>query len=57
MGFSTNDKLLRSLKGDSGDLEVLQEEFSKMLTDRAFRVCSFQENEGLKGFAGFRRKV
>ncbi|EFX03482.1 hypothetical protein CMQ_410 [Grosmannia clavigera kw1407] len=47
VGFAANDKLLRDLKPDGTHLEILREDFSTMLEDRAFKVYSFQEGQGL----------
>lgn len=56
-GFDTNDKLLRSLKPDGVYLDLLREEFGKMLEARAFKVFSFQEGMGFKGTKALSRKV
>jgi hypothetical protein len=49
--------LLRNLKPDGGHLEILREEFSKMLDERSFKVYSFQEGKGFKGVNLLSRKV
>lgn len=45
-GFSVNFQNLRDLNGDSGILELLREEFVKLLDRGAFFVTSFQEGKG-----------
>ena len=57
MGFDTNDKNLRLLKLDDGDLELLREEFMKVTRRHKIKVRSFQEAEGLKGLRGLNAKV
>jgi hypothetical protein len=58
-GFDANDKNLQDLKVDSGTLEMLREEFAKILDDKRnrFRIYTFQEAQGLKGFRGLSGKV
>ena len=58
-GFDANDKNLQDLKVDSGTLEMLREEFAKILDDKRnkFRLYTFQEAQGLKGFPGLSGKV
>ncbi|KAH6887430.1 hypothetical protein B0T10DRAFT_538906 [Thelonectria olida] len=57
MGFDTNDELLRNLKFDGSYLELLREEFSKMLDQHIFKVYTFQEGKGYKGIQGMSRKI
>lgn len=45
-GFSVNFNNLRDLSGDTGVLEVLREEFSKLMDNGAFTITSFQEGQG-----------
>ena len=45
-GFSVNFDNLRNLNGDSGILELLREDFGKLLDRGAFLVTSFQEGKG-----------
>jgi nicotinic acid phosphoribosyltransferase len=57
IGFDANDSLLRNLRPDGEHLEMLREEFASMLDERAFKVYSFQEGQGLKGTRTLARKV
>ncbi|KAF5005542.1 hypothetical protein FDECE_8035 [Fusarium decemcellulare] len=57
VGFDASDELLRNLKPDGSYIELLREEFSKMLEARSFKVYSFQEGMGYKGVQGLSRKV
>ena len=57
VGFDTNDKLLRSLQVDSSELDLLREEFSKMLRSDAFKIHSFQEGKHLTNVPGLHGKV
>lgn len=60
VGFDANSKLLRELKEpDSEMLELLREDFSKMLKANSFNVHSFREGRGYKGtsVAGLAEKV
>jgi hypothetical protein len=56
-GLDANDRILRDLAPDSGTLEMLRQEFSKMLGVRAFKVYTFQEARGYKGIQGLQGKV
>lgn len=56
-GFDARDTLLRSLKSDAEILSVLSEDFSRMLHERAFKIHSFQEGQGLTGAHFLSRKV
>jgi hypothetical protein len=56
-GFDANDRIIRDLVPDSGTLEMLREEFSKMLAARAFKVYTFQEALGYRGVQGLQGKV
>jgi hypothetical protein len=57
IGFDANDALLRNLRPNGDYLELLREEFAKMLDGRTFKVYSFQEGQGLKGTYALARKV
>jgi hypothetical protein len=57
IGFDVNDKLIRNLRPQSETLELLREEFSKMLADGAFSVDSFQETQSQVQVPGFPGKV
>jgi hypothetical protein len=48
-GFNTNDYILYNLAPNSGTLEILRQEFSKILGVRAFKIYTFQEIQGYKG--------
>lgn len=56
-GFDARDVLVRSLKPDTEMLTVLRKEFARMLYDKAFKIHSFQEGQGLTGFSVASRKV
>lgn len=59
LGFDTNDSILRDLRGNSSDFEIIHEEFLRILHKRAplLTIYSFQEEEGLAGMPGFQGKV
>ncbi|KAF8249568.1 hypothetical protein K440DRAFT_676224 [Wilcoxina mikolae CBS 423.85] len=60
-GFDATDNILRYLKVDSSWLELLREEFDKMLSDKEkpFRsmIYTFQEDRGYKGIRGLTGKI
>lgn len=56
-GVDANDFLLYDLKVDSQMLELLRDEFSKMLDEKDFHITSFQESRGLAGVQGLNGKV
>jgi hypothetical protein len=56
-GFDANDKMLRSLKPDDEIVGLLSKDFARMLSDRTFKVFSFQEGQGFKGTYFMSRKV
>jgi hypothetical protein len=56
-GFDANDKILRSLKPDDEIAGLLSKDFARMLSERAFKVFSFQEGQGFKGTYFMSRKV
>lgn len=55
--IDTSTSLLSALQVDSSELELIREEFSKMLRDPRLRIYSFQEAKGLAGIKGANRKV
>ncbi|KAJ9659574.1 hypothetical protein H2201_007323 [Coniosporium apollinis] len=56
-GFDTNDRNLRDLKIDSPVLEILREEFSKMMKEEKFDVYTLMESKSFKGIGGLNGKV
>ena len=56
-GFDANDRLLEDLRADSTMLDLLRDEFGKMLKEEQFRVYTFMEGKGLKGVQGLTGKV
>jgi triacylglycerol esterase/lipase EstA (alpha/beta hydrolase family) len=56
-GFDANDRIVRALRVDSSILELLREDFAKMLDENMFDVFTFQEANGLKGVQGLNDKV
>ena len=56
-GFDANDRLLKDLRADSTMLDLLRDEFGKMLREEKFRVYTFSEGKGLKGVQGLTTKV
>jgi hypothetical protein len=56
-GFDANDRVVRALRVDSSILELLREDFAKMLDGTKFDVFTFQEAKGLKGVQGLTDKV
>ena len=56
-GFDATDRILRDLKFDAGTLDILQEDFLKMVKKEQFEVFTFQEGKGLKGVRGLTGKV
>jgi hypothetical protein len=48
---------LRALQVDGTELDLLREEFSKMLASNAFRIHSFQEGEAIFAIRGLNGKV
>ena len=57
VGFDANDRLLKDLRADSTMLDLLRDEFGKMLKEESFRVYTFTEGKGLKGVQGLTTKV
>jgi pimeloyl-ACP methyl ester carboxylesterase len=56
-GFDASDRLLRDLHTDSSVLDLLRDDFSKMLHEDIFDVFTFREAKGLKGVRGLTTKV
>lgn len=58
-GLDATDALIRDLKIESATLEMLREEFSKLLEESGgrIRIHTFQESQGLKGVRGLTEKV
>lgn len=52
-----NTRLLRDLQVDSQILDLIQDEFLKLLYERSIKVHTFQEGRGLSGVQGFTGKV
>ena len=57
LGFSTTDYNLRALRGNTEILEILRDDFARMLAKEAFYITSFQESMGYKGVKGLDTKV
>ena len=57
LGFSTTDHNLQALKGNTEILEILRDDFARMLGKEAFYITSFQESKGFKGIRGLDAKV
>ena len=57
LGFSTSDYNLRALRGNAEILEMLRDDFARMLGREAFYITSFQESMGYKGVKGLDGKV
>lgn len=55
--FDTNTKNLQDLKVDSDYLELLREEFQRIVNDQKILIHTFQESQGFKGVRGLNRKV
>ena len=53
-GFDASDRILRNLQPDAGHLDILCEDFSKMLLEDSFDIFTFMESKPLKAT---RRKV
>lgn len=53
----TNLTLIRDLEVDSHFLELIQDDFRKILREGRIRVHTFQEAQGLTGVRGFSGKV
>jgi hypothetical protein len=51
-GFDTNPKNLKALSIDSGELNIVHENFMRLLNrrDRHFEVRTFQETQGISRF-------
>lgn len=56
-GFDASDRNLRDLKIDSPLLEILREDFSKMMKEETFDVYTLIEGKGFKGVQGLTGKV
>lgn len=56
-GVETSDKNVRTLKYDSPELEIAQEEFTRQWRQGRFKVKTFQEARGFKGVQGLNEKV
>lgn len=54
---SSNDRLLSGLEIDSEILDLIQEDFLRVLQGADISVHSFQESRGLSGIKGFSGKV
>lgn len=57
VGFDTNDRLIRDLKVDSAILDLLAEDFSKILNENQITAFTFLEAQGPKGFRGLNHKI
>jgi hypothetical protein len=59
VGFDTNNSILRQLNAKSEVLNLIQEEFMRILENRApsLTIHSFQEAKGLAGVQGLNAKV
>ena len=57
LGFSTTQYNLQALQGNTEILEILRDDFARMLGKEAFHITSFQESYGLKGVKGLNTKV
>lgn len=49
---SPNDRILSGLEVDSEILDLIQEDFLRVLHDSKIRIHSFQEGRGLSGILG-----
>ena len=56
-GFDTNTEILRSLKPNAEILELLREDFERILHLKSFDFTSFQESIGYKNIPGLHGKV
>lgn len=56
-GFDVSRKILRELEVDSGYLEILRDEFQKIVHERKILIHTFQESYGVKGIRGLNGKV
>ena len=56
-GFDASERILRDLNVDSGILEMLRDEFGKMLREEKFDIYTFQESKGFKGVQGLTARV
>jgi hypothetical protein len=56
-GFDASNRILRDLHVDSSILELLREDFAKMLNENKIDVFTFQEAKGLKGVQSLNGKV
>jgi hypothetical protein len=56
-GFDARDKIIRSLEPNSDILRILRSSFDRMVHDKAFKVHSFQEGQGLTGARILSEKV
>jgi hypothetical protein len=54
---SSNDRLLSELEVDSQILDLIQDDFLRVLQGADISVHSFQESRGLSGIKGFSGKV
>lgn len=56
-GFNVNDRNVRDLRGDTGMLLLLRQEFGKMLDAGKFLVSTFQEAQGISRFGPLSARV
>lgn len=54
---SPNDRILSGLEVDSEILDLIQEDFLRVLHDSKIRIHSFQEGRGLSGILGGKKVV
>ena len=57
LGFSSTQYNLQALQGNTEILEILRDEFIRMLDKEGFEITSFQESYGFKGVKGLDAKV
>lgn len=59
LGFDTNNSILHDLSANGTSLQIIQEEFLRILRKRSplLRIYSFQEEGGLAGVPGLNGKV
>jgi hypothetical protein len=55
--LDTNSAIVKKLKVNSSDLDILRETFSVMMKGSRFKVNTFQEGLGLVGVKGLSGKV
>ena len=57
LGFDTNDRVIRDLQVDAAILDLLVEDFSKMLKEERFSVFTFVDLKDSEESGGLNSKV